>query len=80
MLMRDRRLTPRTEFLIGLVVVLVGVLVTGIGVAVEAGSLLKAGLVVLGLGVLALLGMILPRRNDGTRIWQTDQGASGGAG
>jgi hypothetical protein len=69
-----RRLRPRTEILIGLAVVLVGGLITVVGVAVDAGGVLKVGLVVLALGVLATLGVILPKRSDGTRIWQTDQG------
>jgi hypothetical protein len=74
MVVRDRRLNPRTEFLIGLMVVLVGVLISVVGVAVDTGGVLTTGLVVLALGMLATLGVILPKRNDGTRIWQTEQG------
>jgi uncharacterized membrane protein HdeD (DUF308 family) len=74
--MADQRfqLRPRTEFLIGLLIALTGVLTTAVGIAADVRGIWVAGVVVLVLGVLAMIGMLLPRRKDGTRIWQTDQG------
>jgi uncharacterized membrane protein HdeD (DUF308 family) len=74
------RMSPRTEFFIGLLITLVGVLAVVVGVAVDARWVWVAGIVIAVLGAFAVIGMVSPRRHDGTRIWQTDQGSSGGAG
>jgi hypothetical protein len=74
MIERRSRISRRTEFLIGLGVALVGVAGILVAVATEAGGVFKGGLVIVALGVLAMLGIVLPRRKDGTRIWQSDQG------
>ncbi len=68
------RIRPRTEFFIGLLIALVGVLTVGVGVAVDTRWVWIVGVVVLVLGTLTVIGMALPKRDDGTRIWQTDQG------
>jgi hypothetical protein len=74
------RMSPRTELFIGILIALVGALAVVVGVAVDARWVWVAGIVIVVLGALAVIGMVLPKRDDGTRIWQTDQGASAGAG
>ena len=66
MVERGRRISPRIELGIGLLVAVVGVLISLIA--------MKAGIIVIVLGALITLGTILPKRKDGTRIWQSDQG------
>jgi hypothetical protein len=74
MVERVPRIRPRTEFLVGLAIVLVGAVALAGGLVAGVGWIQRTGIVVLLLGLLALVGMALPRRDDGTRIWQTDQG------
>jgi hypothetical protein len=74
------QMRPRTELFIGFLIALVGVLTVVVGIAVDTRWVWIVGVVVAVLGALAVIGMVLPKRDDGTRIWQTDQGVSGGAG
>jgi uncharacterized membrane protein HdeD (DUF308 family) len=74
MVQRESRIRPRTELFIGLLITLVGVLMVVVGVAVDTRWAWIIGVAVLVIGILAVLGLLLPKRDDGTRIWQTDQG------
>jgi uncharacterized membrane protein HdeD (DUF308 family) len=68
------RMNRRTELFIGLLIALAGALTLVVGIAVDTRWVWVAGIVISVLGALAVIGMLLPRRDDGTRIWQTDQG------
>jgi uncharacterized membrane protein HdeD (DUF308 family) len=74
------RMSRRTELFIGFLIALGGLLAVVVGVAVDVRWVWVAGIVISVLGAFSVIGMLLPKRDDGTRIWQTDQGASGGAG
>jgi hypothetical protein len=75
-----RRMTPRTEFLIGLAGALVGVLTIVVARVVDAQWVLIVGIVLVVLGAFTTIGTLLPARKRGTRLWETDPGSAGGGG
>ena len=74
------RMRRRTEFLIGLGGVMVGVLTIVVGRLVDARWVLLVGSVLVVFTVFATIGPLMPQRRTGTRIWETDPGSSGGGG
>jgi hypothetical protein len=72
-----RRMTPRTEFLIGLAGALVGVLTIVVARVVDARWVLIVGVVLVVLGAFATIGPLLPGRTTGTRLWENDPGSFG---
>jgi hypothetical protein len=77
---KARRMRPRTEFLIGLVGVLAGVLTIVVARVVDAQWVLIVGVVLVVLGALATIGPLLPQRKTGTRLWENDPGSFGAGG
>jgi hypothetical protein len=73
-----RRMTPRTELLIGLAGALVGVLTIVIARVVDAQWVLIVGIVLVVLGALTTIGTSLPARKRGTALWENDPGSSRG--
>lgn len=59
-------MSPRIVFGIGLLAAVVGVLISFVT--------MKIGIIVVAIGAWTMLGTVLPKRKDGTRIWQSDQG------
>ena len=74
------RMRRRTEFLIGLVGVMVGVLTIVVAGLVDARWVLIVGIVLVVFSVFATIGSLMPQRRGGTRMWETDPGSSGGGG
>jgi len=66
MLERSRRMSQRIVFGIGFLAAVVGVLIALVA--------FKIGIIFVALGVLTMLGVVLPKRKDGPRIWQSEQG------
>ena len=66
MLERSRRMSQRIVFGIGFLAAVVGVLIALVA--------FKIGIIFVTLGVLTMLGVVLPKRKDGPRIWQSEQG------
>jgi hypothetical protein len=75
-----RRMTPRTELLIGFAGALIGVLMIVVSRVVDARWMLIVGVVLVVLGVFAMLARVLPERKTGTRLWQNDPGSFGAGG
>jgi hypothetical protein len=66
MVERSRRMSQRIVFGIGFLAAVVGVLIALVA--------FKIGVIFVVLGVLTMLGVVLPKRKDGPRIWQSEQG------
>jgi uncharacterized membrane protein HdeD (DUF308 family) len=75
-----RRMTPRTEFLIGLAGALVGVLMIVVSRVADVRWMLIVGVVLVVLGAFATIARFLPERKTGTRLWENDPGSFGGSG
>jgi hypothetical protein len=75
-----RRITPRTEFVIGLGSGLVGVLAIVVSRVVDARWMLIVGVVLAVLGAFATIAPLLPERKTGTRLWENDPGSFGSGG
>jgi hypothetical protein len=66
MVERSRRMSQRIVFGIGFLAAAIGVLIALVA--------FKIGIIFVVLGVLTMLGVVLPKRKDGPRIWQSEQG------
>jgi hypothetical protein len=69
-----RRMTWRTELLIGVGIVAAGALLAFVvPAAIHGGPARGIGDATMVVGVLVVIGLLWPRRTQGTKLWQNDK-------